>query len=76
LQDSARSAQFDHKKCKQGKIKSTCKQIVRNGATTPDKTQAGMIYDWNDVRASDFVTLHKYKYRTDRSAGQDPINTP
>lgn len=23
----------------------TCKQMVKNGVTTPDKTQAGMIYD-------------------------------
>lgn len=52
--------------------------MVRNGATTPDKTQAGMIYDWNDVRASNFITLHSLKYYTDRytqSVCQDPIDT-
>lgn len=52
--------------------------MARNGATTPDKTQAGMTYDWNDVRASNFITLHSFKYCTDRHRQcvcQDPIDT-
>lgn len=49
--------------------------MVRNEATAPDKTQAGMMYDCSDVRASNFITLQDCVERSTKSVCQDPITT-